>query len=389
MGLLEKIFPKKHEAVPVGGYFKLLNGYTPSFSTWDGQLFESELVRSAIDARSRHISKLEVRIDGSAQPKLRTILSKRPNDYLTWSQFLYRLNTILDMKNTAFILPVYDRSGEITGITTVYTDHYDVLDVNGSPWIRFYFDHGQHTAEDLKRIGIMTKYQYKSDLFGESNKALNDTLALIAIQKQGITEAVKSSASFRFMAQANNFVKAEDLKKERQRFAEYGITNNQDGFLLFPNTYTNIQQIQSKPYTVDADQQKLIQTNVFNYFGVNEGVLQNSALGDQLDAFFNGAIEPFSIQLSEVLTRMLFTATEQAHGSAVFVTANRLQYMPVDQKINMIREMGDRGYLMLDEGRALFNYPPLPDGAGQHAPIRGEFYMVGDDRQEGDSNDTE
>ena len=233
----------------------------------------------------------------------------------------------------------------------------------------------------------MTKYQYKSDLFGESNKALNDTLALIAIQKQGITEAVKSSASFRFMAQANNFVKAEDLKKERQRFAEYGITNNQDGFLLFPNTYTNIQQIQSKPYTVDADQQKLIQTNVFNYFGVNEEVLQNSALGDQLDAFFNGAIEPFSIQLSEVLTKMLFTATEQAHGSAVFVTANRLQYMPVAQKISMIATLGDRGYLMIDEGRALFNYPPLPDGAGQHAPIRGEFYMVGGDRQEGDPNE--
>ena len=387
MGLLEKIFPKKHEAVPVGGYFKLLNGYSPSFSTWDGQLFESELVRSAIDARSRHISKLEVRIDGSAQPKLQTKLSKRPNDYLTWSQFLYRLNTILDMKNTAFILPVYDRTGEITGIMAVYTDHYDLLEVNGKPWIRFYFDHGQHTAEELSKIGIMTKFQYKSDLFGESNKALNDTLALIAIQKQGITEAVKSSASFRFMAQANNFVKAEDLKKERQRFAEYGITNNQDGFLLFPNTYTNIQQIQSKPYTVDADQQKLIQTNVFNYFGVNEGVLQNSALGDQLDAFFNGAIEPFSIQLSEVLTKMLFTPAEQAHGSAVYVTANRLQYMPVAQKINMIREMGDRGYLMLDEGRALFNYPPLPDGAGQHAPIRGEFYMVGGDRQEGDPNE--
>lgn len=291
------------------------------------------------------------------------------------------------MKNTAFILPVYDRLGEITGITTVYTDHYDVLDVNGSPWIRFYFDHGQHTAEDLKRVGIMTKYQYKSDLFGESNKALNDTLALIAIQKQGITEAVKSSASFRFMAQANNFVKAEDLKKERQRFAEYGITNNQDGFLLFPNTYTNIQQIQSKPYTVDADQQKLIQTNVFNYFGVNEGVLQNSALGDQLDAFFNGAIEPFSIQLSEVLTRMLFTATEQAHGSAVFVTANRLQYMPVEQKISMAQQLGDRGMILIDEVRALFNYPPLPDGLGQHAPIRGEFYMVGDDRQGEETNE--
>jgi len=385
MGLLDKLFPKKHEVIQPTGYFKLLNGYTPVFRTWDGQLYESELVRAAIDARSRHISKMDVRIDGAAKPKLQTKLSKRPNDYQTWSQMLYRLNTILDMKNTAFLLPVYDNLGDVVGITTVYTEYWDLLDVKGTPWIRFYFDHGRTTAEELSRVGIMTKFQYKSDLFGENNKALNDTMKLINIQQQGISEAVKSSASFRFMAQASNFTKTEDLEKERKRFSQHGIQGNQDGFLLFPNTYQNIQQIQSKPYTVDAEQQKLIQTNVFNYFGVNEAVLQNSALGDALDAFFNGAIEPFSIQLSEVLTQMLFSPSEQGHGSAVYVTANRLQYMPVSQKISMARELGDRGMILIDEARALFNYPPLPDDQGKQAPIRGEFYMVGEDQGEEDN----
>ena len=385
MGLLDKLFPKKHEVIQPTGYFKLLNGYTPVFRTWDGQLYESELVRAAIDARSRHISKMDVRIDGAAKPKLKTKLSKRPNDYQTWSQMLYRLNTLLDMKNTAFLLPVYDNIGDVVGITTVYTKYWDLLDVKGTPWIRFYFDYGRTTAEELSRVGIMTKFQYKSDLFGEDNKALNDTMKLINIQQQGISEAVKSSASFRFMAQASNFTKTEDLEKERKRFSQHGIQGNQDGFLLFPNTYQNIQQIQSKPYTVDAEQQKLIQTNVFNYFGVNESVLQNSALGDALDAFFNGAIEPFSVQLSEVLTQMLFSPSEQAHGSAVYVTANRLQYMPVSQKISMARELGDRGMILIDEARALFNYPPLPDDQGKQAPIRGEFYMVGDDQGEEDN----
>ena len=385
MGLLDKLFPKKHEVIQPTGYFKLLNGYTPVFRTWDGQLYESELVRAAIDARSRHISKMDVRIDGAAKPKLKTKLSKRPNDYQTWSQMLYRLNTLLDMKNTAFLLPVYDNLGDVVGITTVYTEYWDLLDVKGTPWIRFYFDYGRTTAEELSRVGIMTKFQYKSDLFGENNKALNDTMKLINIQQQGISEAVKSSASFRFMAQASNFTKTEDLEKERKRFSQHGIQGNQDGFLLFPNTYQNIQQIQSKPYTVDAEQQKLIQTNVFNYFGVNESVLQNSALGDALDAFFNGAIEPFSVQLSEVLTQMLFSPSEQAHGSAVYVTANRLQYMPVSQKISMARELGDRGMILIDEARALFNYPPLPDDQGKQAPIRGEFYMVGEDQGEEDN----
>lgn len=388
MGLFDKLFPKKHEDVKANQYFRLLTGYAPVFTTWDGQLYESELVRSAIDARSRHISKLSVRIDGAAQPKLKTRLSKRPNDYQTWSQLLYRLNTLLDMKNTAFLLPTYDKFGDIVGVTTVYTKHWELLDVNGTPWIRFYFDHGRRTAEQLDRVGIMTKFQYKNDLFGESNKALTDTMKLINIQNQGIEEAVENSATYRFMARVNNFAKAEDLKNERERFNRESFGSGAGGgIVLFPNTYTDIAQLNSKPFTVDADQMQLIKTNVFDYFGINEKILQNAAMGDELDAFFNGAIEPFSIQLSEVLTKMLFTPSEQAHGSAVYTTANRLQYMPVAQKISMAQQLGDRGMLLIDEARELFNYPPLPDGLGQSAPIRGEFYMVGD--QKGESDESE
>lgn len=388
MGLFDKLFPKKHEDVKANQYFRLLTGYAPVFTTWDGQLYESELVRSAIDARSRHISKLSVRIDGAAQPKLKTRLSKRPNDYQTWSQLLYRLNTLLDMKNTAFLLPAYDRFGDVVGVTTVYTEHWELLDVNGTPWIRFYFDHGRHTAEQLDRVGIMTKFQYKNDLFGESNRALTDTMKLINIQNQGIEEAVENSATYRFMARVNNFAKAEDLKNERERFNRESFGSGAGGgIVLFPNTYTDIAQLNSKPFTVDADQMQLIKTNVFDYFGINEKILQNAAMGDELDAFFNGAIEPFSIQLSEVLTKMLFTPSEQAHGSAVYATANRLQYMPVAQKISMAQQLGDRGMLLIDEARELFNYPPLPDGLGQSAPIRGEFYMVGD--QKGESDESE
>lgn len=388
MGLFDKLFPKKHEDVKANQYFRLLTGYAPVFTTWDGQLYESELVRSAIDARSRHISKLSVRIDGAAQPKLKTRLSKRPNDYQTWSQLLYRLNTLLDMKNTAFLLPAYDRFGDVVGVTTVYTEHWELLDVNGTPWIRFYFDHGRHTAEQLDRVGIMTKFQYRNDLFGESNRALTDTMKLINIQNQGIEEAVENSATYRFMARVNNFAKAEDLKNERERFNRESFGSGAGGgIVLFPNTYTDIAQLNSKPFTVDADQMQLIKTNVFDYFGINEKILQNAAMGDELDAFFNGAIEPFSIQLSEVLTKMLFTPSEQAHGSAVYATANRLQYMPVAQKISMAQQLGDRGMLLIDEARELFNYPPLPDGLGQSAPIRGEFYMVGD--QKGESDESE
>ena len=177
----------------------------------------------------------------------------------------------------------------------------------------------------LEDVGIMTKHQYRSDMFGENNGALGETMQLLNIQRQGIEEYAKNSSSFRFMARLTNFTKPDDLSKERQRFdIENFQQNNGGGILLFPNTYSDIKQISQQSYSVDANQLKMINTSVQNYFGVSEKVLQNAAYGDEFSAFYEGEIETFAIQLSEVLTRMMFTERERSFGAEVFFTANRL-----------------------------------------------------------------
>ena len=81
----------------------------------------------------------------------------------------------------------------------------------------------------------------------------------------------------------------------------------------------------------------------------------------------------------------MFSERERAQGSRLVCNANRLQYMSTSQKVQMSKELGDRGAITIDEIRALFNYPPLPDGAGQMAPIRGEYYNA----NQGDNNASE
>lgn len=381
MGLFSKIFKR-----PTGGggdhagRFETLTAYSPVFTTWSGEIYESELVRSAIDARARHISKLEVDLIGSAKPKLHTRFRQGPNEWQTWSQFLYRLSTILDMQNTAFIVPVLGEYGEITGIFPVLPSRCEVVQYQGEPWLRYTFANGQKASIEMIDCGVMVKHQYKDDFFGESNRALTDTMKLIDMQSQGISEAVKNSNTFRFMARTSNFVKPDDLSKERERFNRENMQGSGGGVLLFPNTYLDVKQITSNPYVVDTAQLQLIKNNVYDYFGVSENILQNKADGDELDAFFDGAIEPFSIQLSDVLSRMIYTSVERGNGNRVLVSANRLQYMKTSAKISMAQQLGDRGMITIDEARALFNYPPLPDGEGQRTPIRGEYYFGSDER---------
>ena len=372
MGLFEKIFGKARQPMPQGPW-KTLTAYQPIFSSFSGSLYESELVRSAIDARARHISKLRVELAGTAKPHLQTVLRQSPNSFQTWSQFLYRLSTILDMQNTAFIVPVFGEYGEIDGFYPVLPSMCELVQANGEPWIRYTFQNGQTAAIRVTECGILTKFQYSQDFFGEDNSALYKTMDLIAIQNQGITEGVKSAATYRFMAQLSNFSKADDLKNERKRFSEENLSADASGggLLLFPNTYQNIQQIQTKAYTVDAEQQKLIQTNVFNYFGVNEKILQNIATGDEWASFYEGAIEPFAVQLSEIMSRICFTQRERAQGSEVVITANRLQYMSNKDKLAVSSQMADRGLMTINEIRDIWNLAPLP--GGDVAIARGEY----------------
>lgn len=146
--------------------------------------------------------------------------------------------------------------------------------------------------------------------------------------------------------------------------------------MLFPNTYNNIKQVEAKPYTVDAEQMKLILENVSNYFGVNESVLKNQAKGNDLDAFFNGAIEPFAIQFSEAMTKAIFSERERATGNYLIANANRLQYMSTSEKVQLAQQMLDRGVMSINEARELFNYAPV-DG-GEIRTIRGEYKDAND-----------
>lgn len=378
MGLFKKIFAKI--SIPKGqqGFFTTLNGYTPVFTSWGGQIYESELIRAAINARATHISKLAVKTQGSAQPKLQTRLKNGPNEWQTWGQFLYRLSTILDIQNTAFIVPVINEFGETIGMYPVLPSLCAIVQYNNEPWIRYQFRNGQTAAIEMSRCGIMTKFQYSDDFFGENNTALTPTLELIDIQNQGIKEAVKTSASFRFMAQVKNFAKPEDLAKERERFTKENL-QGEGGVLLWPNTYDGIQQIKSTPFVVDAEQMRNIQQSVYSYYGVNDDILQNKAYGDAWAAFYEGAIEAFSIQFSDVATKMLFTERERTSGALLMATANRLQYMSNADKLNVSSQMADRGIMNRDEIREIWNLPPLPNGQGQAYTIRGEYYLLGTD----------
>ena len=382
MGLIEKVFGKRKPQGQPLTTMETFTAYAPVFTTWGGQLYESALVREAIYAKARHIMKLKFDMRGSAKRSLYNAVKVRPNPWSTWPDFLERSNNIYETQNNLIIVPVIDEYDQISGFWPVMPVGCEVKEgPGGVPFLVFQMTNGQRRAMELSRCAIIKKHQLQNDFFGESNAPLTPTMELVHTFEESIQEGMKNAASYRFMAQVTNYMFDEDLKKERKRFDRLNFKNGEGGgLLLFNNNVQNIKQLEAAKNLIDKDQQELIERNVWRYFGVNEAVIMNTAKPEELSTFFDGEVETFAIKMSDAMTGMIYTDREQTAGNRALLTANRLQYMSVADKVSMSQQLGDRGALLIDEIRDLFNYPPLEDGAGQHAPIRGEYYMVDEGR---------
>lgn len=360
MGLFESLFKRPTQGESVRGYFKMLNGYTPAFTSYEGGLYEQEITRAAIHAFATHCSKLKPEVQGTAYKNLGKMMEFKMNPFMDTSKFLYRLATILSVDNNAFIIPIMDDTGQrITGYFPIRPTQTEVMqDERGKAWLRYTFSDGQKAAIEFDRVGVMNQYQYKNDMFGESNAALYPTMQLINTHNQGIVEGVKQSATIRFMARLANVYKAEDIAKERTRFTQENLSyENNSGVMMFDNKYADVKQIESKPFVIDADQMKAIQANVFNYFGTNEKILQNDFTETNYSSYYEGKLEPFAIQLSLVMSNMTFTERELSQSNRIIFSANRLDFMSTENKRELVFGAFDRGFMTHNTGCGILGIP--------------------------------
>lgn len=107
---------------------------------------------------------------------------------------------------------------------------------------------------------------------------------------------------------------------------------------------------------------KIIQNRVFDYFGNNEEILQNKAVGDGWAAYYEGKIEPFAIQLSQAMTAMSYTTQEISRSNGIMWSSNRLQYMTAKDQIEIIQTMFDRGMMTQNMGFDILNLPHVEGG---------------------------
>ena len=81
MKFLDYLFHGK-ELRYIDSYFKMLNGYSPTFTSYNGGVYEMDLTRTAVNSFATHCSKLKPEIEGSALKSLEKTLQHKPNYFM-------------------------------------------------------------------------------------------------------------------------------------------------------------------------------------------------------------------------------------------------------------------------------------------------------------------
>lgn len=358
--------------------FKLFNSYCPVFSTYNGGLYEMALIRSCIDKIATQCSKLNPAFTANKNyKKIKTILQNKPNKLMTTQQFLYRLVTILLVENNAYIVPVYknDFDDTVVGYFPVRYENSKIIRYEGVDYLK-YMINNEHFVIEYDRVGILRRHYYKSEIHGESNSPLSPTMDLINTQEQGIKEGIKSSAIIRFLAKMSVIQSPEKIKEEQQRLKSEQLSmENNGGILIFDNKYSDIKQVDSKPFIVDKDNMSLIKQNVFDYWHISEEILQNTASEDSWNLFYEDVIEPIAIQLSQVLTDLIIAPADRERGFKIICESNKLQFASNNTKLNVSQQLFDRGILKVNQVMDIWNLPHVAEAEDKRY-IRKEYTEI-------------
>lgn len=346
--------------------FQLLSGWNTQFSTLSEGTYNSKVARQVIDRIATHCAKLvpkhiQGNITNNVKGDINFLLSNQPNPLMNTFDFIYRIISLLYTDCNAFVYIAKDRTGFITGFYPVLATTYELLQgADGTMYLQFDFVNGQtYTIPYLELIHLRLFYN-RNDVFGMSNRVLQTDLNTADTVSQGIDKAIKTTSNLKGILQyENSMLKNKDLVKTKDDFVKDFLNMDNEGGIAALDAKATFKEVNLKPITLDNEQLKQVNYNIFDYFGVSEKIVDNSFTEEEWNAFYEGVIEPRSIQMSYAFTNKIFKRQSIKDGHKIVFTANRLQYSTLTNKISLIKEAGALGLLTKDEAREIIELPQL------------------------------
>ena len=371
-GLFESIFGKHSTSGSNLPAFRLLSSYDSSFTPFNGRAWDIGTVRAAVDAWARNAAKIQPRHIRRAGGRRETvhdglerILQTRPNPYMTAYAFYYRVAAQFVVYNNAFILPVFD-GGKLTALYPINASRVDLVEDMGGMYARLTFATGNVYTVPYEHLVHLRRHYLDNDIFGDDNRPLLPALETADAFNQSMSKFAKLVSVIRGVLEAMTVTKQEDLKARRDEFVRdnFSMEANGSGVIITDSKhkYTPIQQ---KETPIPTGQLEFVRREIYDYFGMNEAIVQNKATPEEMDAFYRGQLVPFYMQLAQGLTNAIFTEREQSFGNEVLCEMDRIQFETLDKRVEAAQFLTNIGALELDQVLEVFGFPPIGGEEGK------------------------
>lgn len=386
--LFSKIFGAR-EQKEFGTTLELMNGYSAHFSRYHSDLYKDAQIRMCIDAIARNGAKLNpkhIRANDREYVQLNRniarLLDQQPNEIDNAYSFYYKIISQLYLYNNAFVYIARDVDGVPVGLYPISPKSYKLLEYKGDIYIKFSFSRGSYVASLKDDVIHLKRFYCEDDIFGGSNEPIIRTMSIKHIMREGLVNAIKTTSSIRGILKTTKaMLKPEDIKATRDQFVLDFIRENDGSGIGGLDATAEFQPVNLTPVTATDSQIKEIDTEILNYFGLSQEILQSNYDEEKWNSFYQSVLEPLAVQMGLEFTIKLFTLTERFHGNKIVFEANRLEYASNKTKIDMARYLNN--YLTINEIRKIFNLDPMEDGDVRLQDLNHISSDIADDYQGG------
>ena len=353
--------------------YKMITDTGNGFYTWNGKLYQSDIVRACIKPKTKAIGKAvathirktitqnATKLEKNPVPYIRFLLEE-PNEYMTGQVMQEKVANQLALNNNAFILILRDAYGLPCALYPIPCTAVETKYIDTVLYLKFYFQNGKSNTFPYSEIIHLRDDYFNNDIFGENpGEALTQMMNVVSVIDQGIVKAVKNGGVITWLLKFTSSLRPEDLKTQAKEFAENFLETSKSMGVAATDSKSEAKQINPNDYVPNAAQIDRTTKRIYAFFNTNEKIVNSNYTEDEWISYYEAAIEPLLQQMSGEYTRKLFSRRERGCGNKIIFESSSLTFASMSTKLQLVTLM-DRGAMTPNEVREYLGLPPVNGG---------------------------
>lgn len=325
---------------------------------------------NCVDTLVRHVSMIQPKIMfhgdeylGTEKNKLKEILSLRPNEFQTASEFYSTMCHDYFMYGCCFAYMIYDYK-EKEPLRQILPIDPGTLNISVSHNKEIYVtfigsDNKEQTASLSDCLFMIRKPSAKNPLYSTDN-SLKQVLSTLQANTDGLEQAVLQSHLIRYIMTTPQVLSPDKIKALRKDF-ESQLSEDKSGLVILGQSQ-NLQAVSSQSTYAKQPEIDTLKEDVYSYFGLTKDATMSNMTDDQRNSMLQSAVNPFINNLEQELSYKIFSSRQRNMGFSIEIDTFPIYTASLSTRINIVQQLISSGMYQPNTIYRLLGLRPIENG---------------------------